>query len=156
MSRKKSNNKGFHKFLFVVYVGLMVWLLFCRPRAHSDDMTYRELLRSNINLSPFLTIKNYYWVIRHSADRALVQHCTINLVGNVVLFVPPGWLLPDIWRRNRNFFIFFFNCLATIMLIELTQLFTLLGSFDVDDILLNLFGMVLGFWVRLLFVSRKK
>ena len=147
MSRKKSNRKGFRKFIFWVYVGLMIWLLFCRPRAHSAGMTYQELLRSNINLTPLLTIKNYYWVIRHSTDRALVQHCTINLVGNVVLFVPPGWLLPDIWKRNRNFFVFFFNCLATILLIEITQLLTLLGSFDIDDVILNMASLLLGYLV---------
>ena len=32
----------------------------------------------------------------------------INLVGNVILFILPGWLLPAIWKQQRNFFRFFF------------------------------------------------
>ena len=74
----------------------------------------------------------------------------INLVGNVVLFIPAGWLLPRLWRRFRNFFLFILTCAVSIFLIETLQLFTLLGSFDVDDIILNLSGMLLGYLVCVL------
>lgn len=154
MSRSSGKQKPFHRFLFVVYGALMLWLLFGRPRAHSAGMTYEQLLRSNINMTPFLTIRNYWWVIRHSTDRLLVRHCVINLVGNVVLFIPPGWLLPDIWKSNRNFFRFFANCLAAILLIELAQLLTLLGSFDIDDVVLNMASLILGYLAYM--VSHRK
>ena len=36
-------------------------------------------------------------------------------------------------------------CLLVMLAVETAQLLTLLGSFDVDDLILNLFGMILGY-----------
>ena len=54
-------------------------------------------------------------------------------------------MIPKIWPKQRNFFRFFVSCTGIMFLVEVLQLFTLLGSFDVDDLILNLFGMTLGF-----------
>ena len=47
------------------------------------------------------------------------------------------------------------HLLGAILLIEALQLFTLLGSFDVDDIILNLCGMTVGYFLNLLFHRKK-
>ena len=80
-------------------------------------------------------------------------HCFMNLAGNIVLFIPAGWLLPRLWVWMRNFFRFFALCAGVIFLVETVQLFTLLGRFDIDDLILNLFGMILGF---ILFAAKGK
>ena len=156
MSKAKQNLHPFARFTFLVYVGLMVWLLFGRPRAWSEELTYAEILRQNINLTPLLTIRNYLQVVLHRTNDAVLMHCIINLVGNVVLFLPPGWLLPHIWVRFRNFFRFFFTCLAAILLVEITQLLTLLGSFDIDDVILNMAALVIGYLAYMLTHPGKK
>ena len=61
------------------------------------------------------------------------------------MFIPAGWLIPGIWRGHRNFFQFFATTLAAIFIIELTQLLSLLGSFDIDDVILNMAGLTLGY-----------
>ena len=45
----------------------------------------------------------------------------------------------------RNFFVFFLTCFLSIALVEQLQLVTLLGSLDIDDLILNLFGMIVGY-----------
>ena len=69
----------------------------------------------------------------------------INLAGNVAAFIPAGLFLPGLWKRQRNFGIFVLTVLGAVSLIELAQLFTCLGSCDVDDLILNLAGAALGF-----------
>ena len=73
----------------------------------------------------------------------------------MVLFIPIGFLLPRIWPKLRNFFLFVLVCTASILLVESVQLFALLGSFDVDDIILNLGGMITGY-ILCLIIPRKK
>ena len=52
--------------------------------------------------------------------------------------------------------VFLLTCTALILTIELVQLLTLLGSFDVDDIILNLGGMTVGYIACLLFHRKKR
>ena len=89
MSKAKQNLHPFARFAFLVYVGLMVWLLFGRPRAWSEELTYAEILRQNINLTPLLTIRNYLQVVLHRTNDAVLMHCIINLVGNAQAFILP-------------------------------------------------------------------
>ena len=133
------------RFLFLVYCGIMLWLLFFRSQGWNDGLTYQQMLQGNINLIPLYTIKNYLYVIIHRSNDDVLVHCIINLAGNVLLFIPLGYLLPKIFAKQENFFRFLFTCALSILLVELVQLFTLLGSFDVDDLILNLGGMLLGF-----------
>lgn len=154
MAKKKTNRQPFVRFLFLVYGLVLLWLLFGRPQGWVEGVGYKQLLRQNVNLTPLLTIKNYWYVVRHGTDPALIRHCVINLAGNVLLFIPIGYWLVRLWPRFRNFFLFLATCAGIILFIEALQLFTLLGSFDVDDIILNLAGMIIGYLFGL--ARRKK
>ncbi len=145
MAKGKPNTTPAWRFLFLVYCGVMLWLLFGRSNGWVAGVPYKELLRQNTNLIPFYTIRSYLHVLRSSNNQYLLTHCFINLAGNVLLFIPAGWLLPRLWQPMRNFFRFFALCVGCIFLVEVIQLFTLLGSFDVDDVILNLSGMITGF-----------
>ena len=156
MKKRKTNMLPLTRFLFLVYLALMLWLLFGRSYGWIDGLSYREMLRQNINLQPLLTIRNYLHVIIHRSNDTVLVHCIINLAGNVVMFIPAGWLLPRIWKIYRNFFQFLATCTAAILLVELTQLLTLLGSFDIDDVILNLIGLTIGYLFYLLTHPREK
>jgi hypothetical protein len=71
-----------------------------------------------------------------------------NVVGNVAMFVPVGWLLAVLVGRRRVLRALF-ACVGLSMAIEVTQLFV--GRFsDIDDVILNTTGAVLGACVALL------
>ena len=145
MAKRKSANQGFWRFLLVIYGGLMLWLLFGRSNGWQEGVPYLEQVRSSVNLKPFYTINNYIYAMLHSSSGSLVRHCFINLGGNVLLFIPAGYMLPRLWRKQRNFFRFLFTCTGIMLVVEVVQVLTLLGSFDVDDLILNLSGMLIGY-----------
>ena len=147
MKKRSNHQHPFLRFLFVVYCSIMLWLLFGRSSGWTEGLSYQQMLQRNINLIPLYTIKNYLQVVIHRTNDEVFTHCLINLLGNVLLFIPIGYLLPKIWKKQQRFFVFLLSVLLLIIIIELTQLFTLLGSFDIDDIILNLTGMIIGYLI---------
>lgn len=148
--------KAFSRILFIAYSAIMLWLLFGQrfPVNIPDD--YFTEIRSNINLIPFHTIYEYFTLTDITDDPELLQHAFINLAGNVVMFIPLGFFLTDI-RENLRHFPKHIICTAMIILaIEAIQLFTLLGSFDIDDILLNTVGSAIGYGIWKLFIVMLK
>ena len=149
--KRASSRNPLLRTIFLIYCGLMLWLLFYKNRSSDTALAYWEQIRLNINLQPLHTIRNYLYVIFHGTSASLVRHCYVNLLGNILLFIPFGVMLPRIFPKFARFGRFFLCCLLTILAVELGQLFTLLGSFDVDDVVLNLLGMCIGF----LFAKKK-
>lgn len=68
-----------------------------------------------------------------------------NLLGNILAFSPLGFLLPIIFLQCKEFKNIFWISLGTSLLIEILQLVFYLGSCDIDDLILNIFGSLLGF-----------
>lgn len=153
MKKRYPKSTPIWRFLFVVYVAVLLWLLFDRTSGWGSDVAYADQLRGNMNLTPFHTIGNYWLVVKRMEFTPLFYHCVINLGGNLLLFVPVGYFLPRLWPVLRNFFAFGLTCTLSITLVELLQLVTLLGSLDVDDLILNLLGMLMGY---LFFIILKK
>lgn len=128
--------------IFLIYIAVVAKLVLLRmPIANileniGIETAHRKM--STANLVPLHTIKMYsrwqniYWA-------------NVNLVGNVVVFIPLGFLLPHTFKKLDGFFKTFFVSLLIILFIEFGQLFTGVGEFDVDDILLNLIGSMSGY-----------
>lgn len=143
----------FWRFLFVVYSAVLLWLLFDRTPGWGNANTYAEVLRNKMNLVPFHTMGNYWSVVKRMDFSPIFYHCVINLSGNIFLFIPIGYFLPRLWSSLRNFLLFLLTCTLAITIVELLQLVTLRGSLDIDDLILNLFGMICGY---LFFIILKK
>lgn len=95
------------------------------------------------NFTPFRTITMY---IRYY-DRL---NSFENLFGNVMAFVPCGILYPLAFPGKRNFWLFLSAVLLFVSGIELFQLFSAFGAFDIDDILLNCLGATFGYGCMIL------
>ncbi|MGN0308339.1 MAG: VanZ family protein [Lachnospiraceae bacterium] len=70
-----------------------------------------------------------------------------NLFGNVLAFIPFGFLLPLCFEQSKKWWQVFLWSIFLVMGIELFQLFSAFGAFDVDDILLNMLGCLIGYLV---------
>ena len=139
---QKNNARRICAGLFLVYGLIMIYLLFLQ-RTPSWDR-YWDVVSQSYNLQPMKTVSQMMGLL-HSRP-ALARFAIINLIGNVVMFIPLG-LLPAIWQRQRKFGWYALTVSIVILLIELLQLFTTLGSADVDDFLFNLLGALIGFGI---------
>ena len=140
------------KITFILYIALMLWLLFGQRVSNDVQGGYWGELSQNINLVPFRTIGRYIDRLYNSAGK-LNHQAVINLGGNVIMFIPLGFLLPFVSDRAKKLK----NCVVmtfvVILSVELLQLATLLGSFDIDDLLLNMIGIFMG-WMAYIKIHR--
>lgn len=64
------------------------------------------------------------------------------------MFIPLGFLLPRVFTGLNRFWKVFLSSGGIIVAVELVQLVTLLGTCDVDDLILNLAGTALGYGIH--------
>lgn len=134
-----SRNRKFAILLFLLYFGVLFYFLFFSEKL-GRTFVEREY---HYNLIPFLEIKRF---ISHYKVLG-IQAVLLNIVGNIVAFMPFGFFLPIFSRRCRYFFNTVFYTFELSLAVELIQLMTKVGSFDVDDLILNTIGGALGFFV---------
>lgn len=120
---------------------------------------YIEVHRINesagVNWIPFQTIFDYSF----QTNEQVMNWGTVsllNLAGNVFLFSPIGFFLPLLWTRWQSFRKILWVGLGTTCFIEFVQFFIGRSS-DIDDILLNTIGVLIGYWAFSVgqFIQRK-
>ncbi|GAB4091965.1 VanZ family protein [Flaviaesturariibacter terrae] len=94
-----------------------------------------------VNLLPGRTLL-YYLTLQENCFTGITQ-----LGGNLLGFVPFGILLPLCCRPARRATGLTSFAAALSLLFELFQFATNVGTFDVDDLLLNVAGAVCGFFM---------
>lgn len=138
MIRNTTRNQKFGWVLFVLYLVALTYLMFFAESLGRGGNPQAEYA---YNLELFKEIKRFYMYREQLGWKAVA----LNLGGNVVGFMPFGFFLPIVSRRGRHWYN---TCLLGFFLsfcIEITQLVFKVGSFDVDDLLLNTIGGILGF-----------
>lgn len=139
MTKTDRKVRIFGRVFFVLYMILALYFMFFSETLDrtmvSDEYRY--------NLTLFKEISRF-WNMRHTYG----WHVTIvNLLGNVVCFMPFGFLLPTISRKKvfKNFLSVTFMAMLFSIGIETAQLLMKVGAFDVDDIFLNTVGGFSGY-----------
>lgn len=95
-----------------------------------------------MNFVPFETMRRY-------TSFADFGSSVVNLVGNVVMFLPLGFLPPLLWKGMRKFWKIAVLGAGSSCLIEFIQVF-IDRSVDIDDVILNTAGVLLGYLLLLL------
>lgn len=131
-------------FLLGAYAAALLWLLFGRARRGVAEVPYLHQLPLHMNLHPFRTIRLYLKLLQ-SGGPNLVRIALANLLGNVVLFLPMGFLLPLLLPGLRRWYRVLLTAAGIIAAVELLQMVLLVGTCDVDDLLLNLLGAAAGY-----------
>lgn len=116
-----------------------------------------DLLKSYMSLSfniiPFKTIKLFtrgyqYGLVSFNAYFT-------NIFGNILVFMPYGFFIPMLFKKINTYIKFLIFIFLIVILIEIMQFFTMSGSFDVDDIILNLFGASIAYGIyRIPFIKK--
>ena len=139
--RKTRALRAFGKVLFLLYVGFLIYFLFLAEWYGRTGVS--EEYRYNLEL--FREIKRF--IIYRDQLGAFAVFA--NLAGNILIFVPYGVFI-SMASRSRGFFKTLFFSMGLSLCVEITQLFSRVGSFDVDDILLNTVGGVVGYIIFLI------
>ena len=117
--------------LFVVYFAVLMKLLIFRQGAVG---------LGGANFVPLKTILNYL------NDAPSPGVALFNLAGNVMIFVPLGFLIP-VLRRSAKWKTVLVAAFFISLAFETIQGIFRVGVFDVDDILLNVVGAFFGYLV---------
>lgn len=142
-----TKNKRFFTFLLVIYILSMLWLLLGQRIRPGMTITFTTPVAERMNLKPFATIDLYLYLLKNTKNTDLLIHSWVNLLGNVVMFIPLGYLLPKTFRPLRKFLLLVLCVVVSITLVEILQLVTCLGSCDVDDLILNVAGAIIGYLI---------
>lgn len=123
---------------FVLYLVLLTYFLF-----FAEEMGRTPGIRAgySYNLTPLKEIRRF---LTH-ADVLGWRAVFLNIVGNMAAFMPFGFFLPEIWSRVDRWYTTTLLRAVFSLCIETTQLVFRVGSFDVDDLLLNTIGALAGY-----------
>lgn len=121
--------------IFVIYILLLFELL-----TATDTNPYHGM-----NLKPFTEITRYKFGTRLF---------NINVFGNILIFIPFGLFISSYLKPKRIFSVLFIS-IITSSFVELVQL-KIGRSFDIDDILLNVLGSIIGYLLYLALKSIKR
>ena len=133
--------------LFAVYIYLLFKIILFKFGSINFPFLWHQLQRSPDNIAgslhtgnfvPLATLTNTY--------QHLTPHTILNFAGNIALFIPYGIFLVLLSPNGRSSMSgVFVRSLALSAGLECAQALFYIGTFDVDDIILNTFGGVLGY-----------
>lgn len=119
--------------IFLLYLAYLFYLVFL------SKYYGRATFHRTYNVMPFNTIMDF---LRYSRS---IRAIAINIGGNILAFVPMGFLAPGAFKGLRKFG----NAVVLILFfafsIEIAQYIAGVGACDIDDVMLNLLGGMLGY-----------
>ena len=137
--------------VFVIYlieaIRVIVWKqmppdnVFLPALQLSDMASIKRALLHSSNFVPFKTIFSYLFV---NENRNIAFS---NLMGNILLFIPFGMLLPLLTMKLRNTRLVFLLSIGWSLSLEIFELLFSSGTLDVDDLILNSLGAMIGYLI---------
>ena len=146
---KNKIKKITYSILLVFYIMMILNMTIFDRHMHSFvwqgwDNYYKY---GGMNIIPFRTILKYFIDIKQYWPRYFI----INIFGNIVVFMPVQYFMIKVFGKlslKKNLLI----NIIMISLIEILQFVTSCGSLDVDDLILNVFGMSIVYYI---YIKRK-
>ena len=146
LSKYLGNNKPMKINLyifFILYLMLLITLTLFDSSWGRNGFAIKDFkvyIKQSVNLVPFKTIINY---IKEFNSMYSTRQIMFNLLGNICAFMPMALFLPLLFKKQSKFKNFIITMVISILGIESLQLITTSGRFDIDDLILNLFGAVI-------------
>ena len=145
MAANKKENRLATWVCFLAYLLLLVYVLFFSAGfGREDHAEYRY------NLTLFQEIGRYYGLGMRTGSWTLFW---MNVIGNICVFVPFGMFVPKLFAKCRKLISIILLSFEVSLLVEIIQLVTRVGSFDVDDLLMNTIGGILGYIIYKIFTK---
>ncbi|WP_186430386.1 VanZ family protein [Clostridium sp. BSD9I1] len=146
MNKRERIKRVFLYGVFICYILLLIKILFLSRISHLEQRS--------INLIPFYSIMEYV-----SGSSANIKAFAFgNVVGNIVIFIPLGTYLSLLKNDKRVITNLLFIFIVSL-LVEIIQGILGIGASDIDDIILNCLGGligILGYKLLLLILRNEK
>ena len=130
--------------LFVMSVCGILSVTLRPPFGWGSPLPEKKDVWENINLIPFKMFRTYGCYIRWGN----LLYILINFVGNMLVFLPLGFF-PALLFRKAKWWRSVLVGGGISVFVEFGQFFLMRQS-DIDDVILNALGALLGYWVFLL------
>lgn len=130
-----TKKKNIIKILFIIYCIFLIYILFISKKCRNN-------LRM-VNLEPFATLNRYIRALQKGYIEPEIAY--LNIGANLILFAPMGFFMSVLFKLK--IISFSIINLIIITLIELIQYITSTGSADVDDVILNLLGAIITYFL---------
>lgn len=147
--------KRYSKVLFAIYMAIVILVLVLKFPTGLVSNTIEVWLdggdfsRKGPQLIPFYTIVDYVQKV-HSFDDWFIK----NLACNIIMFIPHGLLTPLFMKKWKYTVVKVGLSAALISVcIEIFQFVTALGLCDIDDVILNIIGALVGYAIYKLIYS---
>ena len=155
-----------HNYIFILYIIILAVLTLAPYKGSVQyEVTY--------NLTLFKSINNY---LKHMQNFGLINSQAFqllpfqfikfassfftvsfkNIMGNLLLFFPFGFLLPKIVRKISFTSVLFLSLLCSTFIEIMQYMYLTSRRADVDDVLLNILGALFGYIVYWVFKKTKK
>ena len=121
------NTKGFKYIIFAIYILVVLKLTIFRKTTLDERA---------VNLTLFQDLIKVY-------QTGTTWQFVRLFIGNIAWFVPWGFLIPQISTNNK--ILVFLSGFAFSFVIESLQFVLKKGLFEIDDLILNTIGVILGY-----------
>lgn len=139
--------------LFCIYILLLIWIVLFKCNIYLSitngyfefkTLTLKE--RFDYYLIPFIDYFN------NDSTQTFIKFK--DGILNVFVFIPLGLYLSFFIKKNKFIKVIFYTFLISL-LFEIIQLFSLLGSFQTEDLILNTFSGLLGYIIYKIIYKEK-
>ena len=153
MKPKNEKRIGYLRFLLIAYFIVVSWLLFYQVGSTERELYFKS---RTIHLIPFestyhslkLAFTNNFGPPHKAHYRYITGR---NIIGNILLFFPWGFLAPLLFYYLQSTKKILFSTIILSVCAELLQFALVIGVADVDDVIFNTIGALIGFYVYTVF-----
>jgi glycopeptide antibiotics resistance protein len=135
-SKKKNFKREFIINIFFIYFLILINLTICKM----------SMLQINLDNSFYINYIPLVETFKMFNNNFMgVGNALYNVIGNILLFIPFGFLVPLLFKKKNKFLMITLYGFFTSVLIEIVQLFTSFNTTDIDDIIFNTLGAIIGY-----------
>ena len=141
--------------LLLVYICIVVVVRFTFCPFGKVDGKIQPLLFDKAKIFPlWLNWKPFVYLL----DYPTVKEILLNLIGNTAMFIPLGIVWPSVFKKLNTHGKVIAAGFGTSLCIEILQLPFYGRASDIDDLILNTTGFVIGYGIYLLVrrIAKKK
>ncbi|HYO22571.1 MAG TPA: VanZ family protein [Flavisolibacter sp.] len=149
LNREDQIRRSLNIVFFILYLFFLFYIiLFKGPAVYKVVAPFEYAVKSpgrtiytDYNVVPFRTIQGYFAGKTWTSSESKIA----NVFGNIALFMPFGFLFPLVFKKKERFWSVVLASFLLSCLLEAFQLVFHTGFCDVDDVLLNTTGGLLGY-----------